>query len=126
MSFKTLRPQIATLLAALQSGGSNIFQEVATTPKLLFSGYPSAHVVPSDNESDYETTTENERSYGFLVRCFYETKNTTVALAMDYLEDVVDAVIDALDDEDLVQSGRIIGADLPANYTYLAISAVPS
>lgn len=127
MSFKTIRPQIKTLLDSLTSGGQAIFQEVANTPKFEFSGYPAAHVVPSDNASEYETTIENERIYAFSLRCFYETKSTGVGTALDRLEDVVDAVIDALDEEDQKGSAtRIIGVNLPTNYTFLRIEATPS
>jgi hypothetical protein len=122
MSWKTLRPQIATLLETLDT-----FQEVSNAPKIKFNGYPAAHIVPSDNESDYETTTENVRTYAFMVRVFYETKTTDIPDAYEALEDIVDDVLDLFDQED--QKGvstRTVGMSLPSRYTYLNIWAVPA
>ena len=119
MSFNTLRGQIQTVLEGISD-----IQEVSGTPKLKFDGYPAAIVVPSANENVYETTSENARIYAFDVQLFYETKDTTVGEAIDRLEDVVDTVLDALDQEDQ-SSSRTIGTSLPARYTFLNILAVP-
>ena len=126
MSFKTIRGQFRTLLISLTSGGNTILHEVISTPELKFNGYPAAYIVPSDLESEYETTIENERVYAFIIRIFHETKKTGIATAIDVLEDVVDAVIDALDQEDKKgASTRTVGVSLPANYVYLGINATP-
>lgn len=126
MSWSTLRPQIGTLLSSLTSGGNTIIQEVSNTPKLKFSGYPAAYVVPSDLESEYETTIENERVYAFIVRLFHETKETGIGDAIAALEDVVDSVIDAIDQEDKkAAASRTIGISLPSDYVFLAIAATP-
>lgn len=122
MSYNVIRPQIATLISALSK-----MQEVVSYPKLDFSGYPSAYIIPSDSESDYETNIENQRVYAFIIRVFYEIKNTGVQTALDNLEDAVDDIIDAIDKEDkLGNTTRTIGMNLPADYTYLSISATPS
>jgi len=122
MSFTTLRPQIGTLLETLTT-----IQEVSNAPKIKFDGYPAAHIVPSDNESDYETTTENVRTYAFNLRVFYETKQTTIEEAYSALEEVVDSVLDLFDQEDQKGStDRTVGVDLPARYTFLNIWATPS
>jgi len=121
MSFTTLRPQIGTLLETLDT-----IQEVSNAPKIKFGGYPAAHIVPSDNEADYETTTENVRTYAFTVRIFYETKVTTTEDALSALEEVVDSVLDLFDQEDQkAAADRTVGIDLPARYTFLNIWAVP-
>lgn len=122
MSWQILRPQIVTLLNTV-----NTLAEVSPTPKVQFNAYPSAHVVPSDNDSDYETTAENVRQYAWTVRVFYETKNGGIENAYTALEQVVDAVVDLFDQEDLkTGNNRTVGVGLPANYTYLNIFAVPS
>ena len=121
MSFKIIRPQIATLLETVDT-----IQEVSSSPKIKFDGYPAAHVIPSENSADYETTTENVRTYAFKVRLFYETKNTGVEGALEALEEVVDSVLDLLDQED--QKGgtaRTVGIGLPSGYTFLNIWATP-
>lgn len=122
MSWNTLRPQLGTLV----SGISGI-QQVSNSPRLNFTGYPAATVTPSDQESDYQTTTENVRTYAFIIRIFYETKNTGIADALNALEDIVDSVLDAFDQEDLKSaSARVVGINLPSGYTFLNIWATPS
>ena len=121
MSWQTIRPQIKTLLDSISS-----IQAVSGTPEIQFSGYPAAYVIPSDNEAEYETTTENVRVYAFIVRLFDETKGGTVGTAMVALEKVVDAVLDAVDKEDLKSSSdRTVAVSLPTGYTFLNIFAVP-
>lgn len=100
--------------------------EVSGSPKIKFRSYPAAHVVPSENTNEYETTTENVRIYAFTLRLFYETKSTDIDDAMSGLEEVVDAVLDLFDQEDLKDSDdRTIGVDLPSGYTFLNIFAIP-
>lgn len=122
MSWNTLRGQITTLIDSLSD-----IHEVSGTPKLKFGGYPAAYITPSDNESDYETTTENIRTYVFNLRLFYETKHTGVGNALDKLEGIVDTVLDTLDQEDLKgATSRTIGTNLPSGYTFINILAHPS
>ena len=122
MSWVVLRPQIETLLKTVTT-----LQEVSRTPKIKFDGYPAAHIVPSENSGDYETTSENIRTYAFTVRIFYETKSTPMEDALAGLEQVVDAVIDLFDQEDLKGGGdRIVGLNLPAKYTFINIFATPN
>ena len=122
MSWSTVRPQLKTLLDTIGD-----LQEVSATPKLKFSGYPAAYIIPSDNEGDYETTTENVRTYAFNIRLFYETKSTGIASALDKLDGIVDTVLDTLDQEDLKSAtSRTVGVNLPSGYTYLNIFAMPS
>lgn len=122
MSWKIIRPQIATLLQSVSE-----IQEVSNVPKIRFDGYPAAYVVPSENDGDYETTKENIRNYAFIVRLFYETKQGGIGPAISALEGIVDSVLDAFDQEDLKgASTRTLGIGLPANYTYINVWASPS
>lgn len=122
MSWLVLRPQIKTLLQTITT-----LQEVSGSPKIKFNGYPAAHIVPSENSNDYETTTENVRTYTFAIRVFYETKDTSIEDAMTGLEEVVDSIIDLFDQEDLKTSAtRTVGLGLPSNYTFLNIFAIPN
>lgn len=122
MSWNTLRTQIATLLDTIST-----IHEVASYPKLEWSGYPAAYVVPSGQSGEYETTTENVRTYAFTVRVFYDTQTTGVSGALDKLEGVIDTVLDTFDQEDLKgSSSRTIGLNLPSGYTFLNIFAHPS
>jgi hypothetical protein len=121
MSWAILRPQVKDVLDTIGT-----LQEVSDSPKIRFSGYPAAHVVPSENTNDYETTSENIRTYAFTVRVFYDTKETPIEDAFSALEEVVDNVIDAFDQEDLKGgSTRKLGISLPAKYTFLNVLASP-
>lgn len=122
MSWNTLRTQVASVISTVTD-----IQEVAGYPKIKFEGYPAAYVVPSDNEGDYETNKENIRTYAFIVRLFYETKDTGIEQALNALEDIVDSVMDKFDEEDLKGSDtRILGMNLPATYMFINVWATPS
>ena len=122
MSWQTLRPQLKTLLESLTD-----IQEVSSSPKITFEAYPSAHIVPSSNENDYETTTENIRTYSFQARFFYQTKDIGVDVAISRLEQIVDEAIDLIDQQDLKGSTtRTIGVSLPSRYMFINIWAVPT
>ena len=121
MSWQVLRPQIKNLVDTI-----DLLVEVSQAPKIRFEGYPSAHVIASENSGDYETTKENIRTYAFTVRAFYETKSTGLEGALVGLEEVVDSIIDTFDQEDLKGSDdRIVGIGLPVKYTFINIFAVP-
>lgn len=121
MSFQILRSQIKDLV-----DNNSEIQEVSGSPKIKFDGYPAAYVVPSDNSSDYETTTENIRTYAFIVRIFYETKQGGVEQAIASLESILDDLLDSFDQEDLKGSDtRTVGLNLPANYTFINLFATP-
>lgn len=102
-------------------------QEVSASPKITYDAWPSAYVVPSSNSGDYETNRENTRTYAFQVRFFYGTKDIGVAEAISRLEQVVDAAIDLVDQEDLKGgTERIVGVNLPSRYMFINIWAVPT
>lgn len=122
MSWITLRPQVKAVIDTVPN-----MQEVSLAPKLKFSGYPAAYVVPSSNEADYETTSENVRTYAFRVVFFYETKIKGIDDALTSLETIIDNALDAFDQQDLKSSTtRLIGVSLPADYTFLNVWAVPA
>lgn len=96
-------------------------QEVHEFPASKFNGYPAAVIVPSENESDFETTTTNQRVYAFQVKILQETKNAGLQGAYTALYDLID---DVLDDFDKDQS--LSGVTMPTGYTLLIVEAVPS
>jgi hypothetical protein len=122
MSWKIIRPQVKEVLDSISE-----ISEVSQAPKIKFDSYPAAHITPSENSGDYETNRENIRVYAFTVRCFYSTKGVSIENALLGLEEVVDAVIDEFDQEDLRGSDtRKVGMNLPANYTFINLWATPS
>jgi hypothetical protein len=96
-------------------------QEVHEYPAIKFNGFPSATIVPSDNENDFETTTENQRNYAFQVRIFESIKNDNLNTAYETMYDLID---DVLDDFDKDQS--LAGVTMPTGYTMVIVEAVPS
>lgn len=123
MSWNTLTGQIYDLIN--DNKATLGIQEVSKYPKIKFTGYPSVTITPSDNENNYETTSENERIYAWKVRVFYETKDSGIDGALDALYPLVDAVMDKIDQENELSTGQTIGQGMPANYTYLNIFATP-
>ena len=115
-AFENIKNSIKTKLSA-----NTKFQAVYEYPALKFSGYPVATVVPSDNESDFESTTTNQRTYAFQIRLFQEIKHKTLDEAYATIYDLID---DVLDDFDKDQS--LTGVTMPTGYTMLIVEAVPS
>lgn len=96
--------------------GISKIQEVYDEPRLEFSGYPAAIITPSEDESDYETTTENLRVYVFNIDLFYEIPSSGISSALDALYDLADDVMDAFD-----QDQTLSGISLPSRYTMVGI-----
>lgn len=113
-TYTTLKTKILTKLQGISK-----IQEVTDNPKLSFSGYPAAVIIPSDQDSDYETTTENARTYTFIVSLFQETKDSGISAAIDTLYDLVDDILDNFDTDQ-----QLSGISLPADYTMLAVRPV--
>lgn len=86
------------------------------------SGTPFASITPSGNENAYQTTTENERVYAFLIRLFVERKGqTTVEDCETTMRELVDSVLNDLD-----SNHRMSGLQTQTGYTFLFLDAAPS
>lgn len=80
---------------------------------------PFAVVIPSGNENEYISTSENRRTYAFIVRIFVERKSRGVQAAEQVLEDIVDDLIDAYDlDYGLTGSALLVEA-APSRWGYV-------
>lgn len=125
MSWQKLRPQIRDLIAGISG-----IAQAKKFPTFKFDQYPAASVFMSENQSDYETTSENLRVYAFSVFVYYPTKGLdgeSIDVAISALEGLVDTIIDTIDQEDLKDSTeRTVGVDLPANSQFINIFATPS
>lgn len=60
---------------------------------------PFAVVVASENENEFETTTENKRTYGFTIRLFVERVSRGNSEAEILLTAMVDRLIQAFDED---------------------------
>jgi hypothetical protein len=111
---------IEKLLALFQANA--LLQQVYTYERADPTGTPFATITPAANESAYETTTQNRRTYGFLIRLFVERKGQSEEGAADAaMRDLVDSVLDDLD-----SNWNLSGLGTKTGYTFLFMEAAPS
>lgn len=103
---------------------NDLIQSVTDYETSDVEGTPSATVVPSANANVYNSTTENRRTYAFMIRLYYlrgsnrDSERDTEAA----MRELVDTVLDDLDKNynmdalDKTQTG----------YTFLFMHAAPS
>ena len=85
-------------------------------------GDPAAIVVPSENESDYNTTDENVRIYAFNIRLYVKRSQPRVPEDADrMLRELVNSVLDDFDTD-----YTFTGLSVPTGYTFINTFAVPS
>ena len=119
----TLITKIKNVLMA-----NTLIQEVYEFEPDEFKGSPVAVVVPSANESDYNTTGENVRIYAFTLRLYVSRtaidkqdvgqghQNADLAL-----RGLVDSVLDDFD-----KDYSFVGLVVPTGYTFINTFAMPS
>jgi len=97
-------------------------EEVFTYEAGQFKGDPVAIIVPSSNEGDYETNSENVRIYAFKIMLFVRrTQPRTEDDAEVVMRELVSSVIDDFD-RDYILSGL----EVPSGYTFINVFATPS
>ena len=126
--FKIILDKIWDILNA-----NTLIQEVYKYETSEFRGGPAATIVPSANESDYNTTEENVRIYAFTVRLFVNRDVRVKEKADEVLMTLVNSVLDDFDkyyslsalgtDGSAIPGGAIVNA---TGYTFINIFAVPS
>jgi len=105
---------------------NDLIQETFDYEVEQFSGDPSCVIVPSENESDYNTTEENVRIYSFSIRLYV---NRTIKPAGEdpksdsdrILRNLVDSVLDDFD-----KDYTLTGITNPTGYTFINSFALPS
>ena len=101
---------------------NNKIEEVYTYEAGQFKGDPTAIIVPSSNESDYETTDENIRIYAFKILLFVKrTQPRDESKAEEVMRDLVSSVIDNFDKDYM-----LTGIEVPTGYTFINVFASPS
>ena len=111
MSFETIRNRIKTKLE-----GINQIQYVYDFPTEDYKGYPCAMIKTVSNESDYETTTENIRTYLFTIYLIQESEHTDRRQARRILEGLTDVIIDEFDKDQYLS-----GISLPSSETMVGV-----
>lgn len=102
---------------------NTLIQEVYDYVESNFNGDPVAIIVPSDNEGDYHSTTENTRIYAFKIFLFVsrgnEGGNLSDINSDKAMRQLVDSVLDDFD-----KDYYLTGFTNPTGYTLLMIEAV--
>lgn len=102
------------ILAVLQTVTK--IQEFYGYPVLNFNGYPAAVIVPSSQDSDYETNVDNERVYAFQISIFQDIQEGGIENAINSLFDLADDVLNAFDSDP-----TLAGISLPTGYTMIYV-----
>ena len=113
MSFIALKDQIITKVKTLPQ-----IQQVEEYPNQDFNGYPAVSVRTMGNTSDYETTTENEELYTFMLYVFHEIENTVRSKVevRRMIEELCDTVRDSFDSDEF-----LTGVSLPSDRVMIGI-----
>ncbi|MHA1225122.1 MAG: hypothetical protein ACTSR2_01000 [Candidatus Hodarchaeales archaeon] len=109
MAFEPIRNQLKTKLESIDS-----IQEVHDYPTEEFGGFPAAIVKSTRNDAEFQTTTQNQRVYIFTVYILQEIESQDIRKARRIIEGVVDDVIEAFDQDQL-----LTGISLPSNETMI-------
>lgn len=91
---------LVTVLTNIQQEGAAAFADIRPYPTLQMNGWPAATVTPADNLSEYESITENFRTYVFDVDLYYQIQqdsNGGYNTAFTTMLLLVDSVLDAID-----------------------------
>lgn len=70
---KDLMNNIRAEIAAKIESDSELFEAVYPWPKATLSGFPAIIIMPSENESDYESTNSREVVFAFDLTVYYPT-----------------------------------------------------
>lgn len=115
--FVDLSTAIVTVLQGVTVNGDT-FKDIQEFPTIIFNGYPAVTVAPSDNESDYSSTVENERTYVWYIDCYYPIEDPTsangYASAFATMRVLMDAVLDALDNSNSLNGAAQIIKPAPS------------
>lgn len=118
-NFSQIKAGIKNILVADEDlGSSGVFNyepEIETINQ-----DPFAVVVPSENESEYATSTENKRVYGFSIAVFVERASRGVAESELLLTRIVDRLLNSFDtDPTLSVNGVILTKAAPSGWSYV-------
>lgn len=113
--------KISTALKTLLSQNTDI-QSVYDFEVSNLEGFPALTIVPSANASSYNSTTENRRAYGFVIRLYVERLSGTnnERTCENTMRGLVDSLLDALD------SNYNLDIATETGYTFLFMRAAPS
>ena len=97
-SSKAIKNALVTLLDGLELGGEPAFIDVKGYPTSMFDGMPSVFVMPADQTTEKAAVSQNDRTVAFVITTHVAEK--TDGSDYDYLYDLTDLIINALDNAD--------------------------
>ena len=99
--FKDIRAAIkAKIIASIDKAQTDC---VYGYDKMTLEGMPAIVIVPSDNEADYGSTSNDRIVFAFKVRVYYErTKEDEQGNAEVAIEEVVDQILDTFRERDVL------------------------
>lgn len=118
MAHKQLRNNIHSLIEGL-----SVIQDVKRTAGLDFSGYPAVFISPGDTEGRYESTQENMRTIPFRLWLLEEFDTKSHDQAEDNMLDALEAILNAIDEQESPNSDRELADSLDDQYTLTAVEA---
>lgn len=92
-------------------------------PNFNPAGYPSAMVIPSNIDSEFDTVQDNMRTYQFFVILIESGQTKSLPNSYSTLRQLEDDVINAIDN-DYTISG--VNNDLSSDYQLIDTDAIPS
>jgi hypothetical protein len=112
-NFSSLKAKIKTILDANTKINQSYDYDA---PKLQ--SFPCAVLVPSGNASDYDTTTENMRTYAFQVRLYIPMDSRGVEQAESTLTELIDELIDDFDQNVTLDGECLMMTAAPSEWGY--------
>lgn len=120
-TYSTIKAFLLAKLQGITDGTNTVLENVTDNPKLEFTGYPAAIIVPSDGDSDWETNSEDVRAYPFDIIIYDETQKQGISSAIDNLMNTIDYVLDSF-----ASDKTLTGISLPTNKTMITAYPVAS
>lgn len=114
--------KISTALITIVKANTRI-QSVYDYEASNLEGFPAATVIPSSNDSDYSTTTEDRRKYSFVIRLYVErlSGQTAERTCEATMRDLVDTLINNLN-----KTNSMASLATQTGYIFLKILPTPS
>lgn len=119
--FASVKAKIVAKLEALSVNSETVFsgkvlQRDAKLDSITFD--PFVVAVASANESAYASTSENRRIYAFDLKVYMERNNRGEQQAEDDLTEIIDALLDAFDQDYTLTGECLMVNALPSSWGY--------
>lgn len=80
---------------------------------------PFAVILASGNDNDFASSSENKRTYAFQIRIYMERKKRGAETCEANLQTLIDAIIDAFDQDYTLGGVALISKAVPSKWGYI-------